>query len=159
MTRTLDLREEAATNRLGEALAALLRHGDLVLLRGDLGAGKTTLARALIKARLAAYGLDEDVPSPTFTLVQTYDCPGPQLTHVDLYRIEDESELFELGLDEALDDGVVLVEWPQKAEAALRAMTRDRLDISIGLMPEGVRRVVLTGQGSWATRLEGFAFA
>lgn len=157
--KTLILADEEATRALGSALAGMLQHGDLLLLRGDLGAGKTTLARALIKARLAHYGLDEDVPSPTFTLVQTYDCPGPQLTHVDLYRIEDENELRELGLDEALDEGVVLVEWPQKAERELATLSPDRLDIALTLMPEGARRVMLTGHGAWIRRLEGIEIA
>ena len=159
VARILDLADEAATRQLGAALAGLLRQGDLLLLSGDLGAGKTTLARALIKARLATYGLDEDVPSPTFTLVQTYDCPGPHLTHVDLYRIDDERELRELGLEEALDEGVVLVEWPQKADRELATLSPDRLDISLTLMPEGARRVVLTGHGTWVRRLEGIEIA
>ncbi|MBI1262194.1 MAG: tRNA (adenosine(37)-N6)-threonylcarbamoyltransferase complex ATPase subunit type 1 TsaE [Rhizobiales bacterium] len=150
----VDLADEAATQALGAALAALLERGDLLLLRGDLGAGKTTLARALIKAKLATHGLDDDVPSPTFTLVQSYDTPDLLLTHVDLYRIDDPDELEELGLGEALDDGTVLVEWPQKAEAVLQALSPDRLDISLSLVPEGARRASLRGHGAWVARLE-----
>lgn len=152
--RIIDLRDERTTQALGEALAALLERGDLILLRGDLGVGKTTLARALIKGKLAGHGLDDDVPSPTFTLVQSYETPDLLLTHVDLYRIDNPDELEELGLGEALDDGAVLVEWPQKAEATMTALSPDCLDISLSLMPEGARRVSLRGYGAWAARLE-----
>lgn len=106
------LADEAATVRLGEDVAAALKPGDLVLLDGDLGAGKTTLARGLIRALAGDPSLD--VPSPTFTLVQVYDLK-PEVHHFDLYRLTSPSDLHELGLDEALVDGVALVEWPQRA--------------------------------------------
>jgi tRNA threonylcarbamoyladenosine biosynthesis protein TsaE len=154
---TLDLKDEAATRALGQALAARLRIGDLILLRGDLGAGKTALARALVQAHLATFGIEEDVPSPTFTLVQTYESPDLLIAHVDLYRIEDASELRELGLAEIADEGVVLVEWPERAEAEIRRLSPDSLDISLSLMPEGLRRARLEGRGSWAARLEGLS--
>lgn len=112
------LPDEAATARLGADIAMALRPGDLVALHGDLGAGKTTLARGLIRALAGDPGLD--VPSPTFTLVQAYDGRLP-VQHVDLYRIGDASELDELGLDEALAQGAVLVEWPERAGDRLRA--------------------------------------
>lgn len=150
-----ELPSEAATLRLGRALAALVDVGDLILLRGDLGAGKTALARALVQAHLGLHGLSDDVPSPTFTLVQTYESPALLITHVDLYRVEDASELRELGLGEAVDEGVVLVEWPERAENEMRRLSHDRLDISLTLMPEGMRRARLEGSGSWAARLEG----
>ena len=108
----------AATAALGARIAAALRPGDAVALEGDLGAGKTTLARAI----LAALGLDENVPSPTFTLVQTYDTPQLRVSHFDLYRLKSEAEMQELGLEEALEDGAVLVEWPERAEAPCRPM-------------------------------------
>jgi tRNA threonylcarbamoyladenosine biosynthesis protein TsaE len=149
------LADEAATHALGAALAARLRPGDLILLEGDLGAGKTALARALIQAHLEAHGLAEDVPSPTFTLVQTYESPALLIAHVDLYRIEDPSELRELGLAETVDEGVVIVEWPERAAREIRRLSRDCLDISLALMPEGMRRARLEGRGSWAARLEG----
>ena len=154
-SRDFDLPDAAATARLGAALAPLLAAGDLILLRGDLGAGKTALARALIGAHLAAHGLAEDVPSPTFTLVQTYESPVLLIAHVDLYRIENEEELRELGLSEMLDEGIAIVEWPERAEAALARLSPSHLDISLSLMPEGWRRARLTGSGSWAARLEG----
>ncbi|MEQ8268609.1 MAG: tRNA (adenosine(37)-N6)-threonylcarbamoyltransferase complex ATPase subunit type 1 TsaE [Parvibaculum sp.] len=149
------LPDAAATARLGEALAERIAAGDLILLHGDLGAGKTTLARALVQAHLAQHGLAEDVPSPTFTLVQTYESPALLIAHVDLYRIEDASELRELGLADMLDEGVLLVEWPERAEAELHRLSPDRLDISLSVMPEGMHYARLEGAGSWAARLEG----
>ncbi|MER8555283.1 tRNA (adenosine(37)-N6)-threonylcarbamoyltransferase complex ATPase subunit type 1 TsaE [Mesorhizobium sp. M0976] len=110
------LADEAATARLGEDLAMSLRIGDVLALKGDLGAGKSTLARALVKALADDAGLD--VPSPTFTLVQSYDTRVP-VHHFDLYRLGAASELDELGFDEALTQGAALVEWPERAEAYL----------------------------------------
>ena len=103
-----------ATERLGADLALALELGDCVHLRGDLGAGKTTLARGLLRALAEA---EIDVPSPTFTLVQAYEGRLPAL-HADLYRVENSNDVTELGLDEALDDGVVLVEWPERGADA-----------------------------------------
>jgi len=105
------LPDEAATIPLGEALAPLPRRGDVVYLAGALGVGKSTLARGLIRALTHP---DQDVPSPTFTLIQGYDTPGFELLHLDLYRIEDPRETLELGLDDARDDGVLLIEWPDR---------------------------------------------
>jgi tRNA threonylcarbamoyladenosine biosynthesis protein TsaE len=108
---TLHLPTEAATTWLGEALAGLLRPGDTVLLEGPIGAGKTHLARALIRFRL---GRAEDVPSPTFTLVQTYAAPGAEIWHADLYRLSHPDEVWELGLDDAFRTAICLVEWPDR---------------------------------------------
>ena len=105
----------AATAALGARIAAGLRPGDAVALWGDLGAGKTTLARAILRA----LGVTEDVPSPTFTLVQTYETPRLRVGHYDLYRLKSAREMEELGFDDALDDGAVLVEWPERAPEAL----------------------------------------
>ena len=101
--------------RIGSAIGAALRPGDVVLLSGDLGAGKTTLARAMLKAR----GLAGEAPSPTFAIVQPYAPPEVDLpiAHVDLYRIEQEDELIELGLDDYLYDGALLIEWPERLGA------------------------------------------
>ena len=101
--------------RIGAAIGAALAAGDVVLLSGDLGAGKTTLARAMLKAR----GLSGEAPSPTFAIVQPYAPPEVDLpiAHVDLYRIEEESELIELGLDDYLYDGALLIEWPDRLGA------------------------------------------
>lgn len=102
----------AEAGRIGAAIGAALAAGDVVLLSGDLGAGKTTLARAMLKAR----GLAGEAPSPTFAIVQPYAPPEVDLAiaHVDLYRIESEDELIELGLDEYLYDGALLIEWPER---------------------------------------------
>jgi tRNA threonylcarbamoyl adenosine modification protein YjeE len=110
------LADEAATARLGEDLAMALRPGDVLALKGDLGAGKSTLARALIRALADDAGLD--VPSPTFTLVQSYETRFP-VHHFDLYRLSSAGELDELGFDDALAQGAALVEWPERAETAL----------------------------------------
>lgn len=115
----LDLPDEKATCLLGNDLSRALVRGDLVLLSGDLGAGKSTLARALIRS--LAQDADLEVPSPTFTLVQAYDTPLP-IAHFDLYRIGDPSELGELGLDEALETGAALVEWPERAASELAGL-------------------------------------
>lgn len=98
--------------RIGAAIGAALLPGDVVLLSGDLGAGKTTLARAMLKAR----GLAGEAPSPTFAIVQPYAPPEVDLpiAHVDLYRIENADELIELGLDDYLYDGALLIEWPER---------------------------------------------
>ena len=105
----------AEAERIGAALAVVIRPGDVIALFGDLGAGKTTLARGL----LAALGLEGEAPSPTFAIVQPYAPPEVDLpiAHVDLYRIEDEGELVELGLDEYLYDGALLIEWPERLGA------------------------------------------
>jgi tRNA threonylcarbamoyladenosine biosynthesis protein TsaE len=106
------LGDERATNRLGAQLAAVARPGDVITLSGPLGVGKTAVARGI----LAALGHDGDVPSPSFALVQPYDELDPPVWHVDLYRIDDRSEMDELGLD-AAGDAVLLVEWPERAGA------------------------------------------
>ncbi|MGN6691775.1 MAG: tRNA (adenosine(37)-N6)-threonylcarbamoyltransferase complex ATPase subunit type 1 TsaE [Sphingopyxis sp.] len=111
MTRSYDYTLGEA-ERIGAAIGTELAPGDVVLLSGDLGAGKTTLARAMLKAR----GLAGEAPSPTFAIVQPYAPPEVDLAvaHVDLYRIEGEDELVELGLDDYLYDGALLIEWPER---------------------------------------------
>ena len=110
-TCTLDYTLDDA-ERIGAAIGAALRPGDVIALSGDLGAGKTTLARAMLKAR----GLAGEAPSPTFAIVQPYAPPEVEMpiAHVDLYRIEDADELIELGLDDYLYDGALLIEWPER---------------------------------------------
>jgi tRNA threonylcarbamoyladenosine biosynthesis protein TsaE len=140
--RTVPLPGLAATQALGARIAASLRVGDAVALQGDLGAGKTTLARAI----LHALGVTEEVPSPTFTLVQHYETPSLNVRHYDLYRIENPAEIEELGLDEALDDGAALIEWPERA---LAWMPADRLHVSLSLK-DGKRRAEVSGPERWA---------
>jgi len=142
---SLWLPDEEATRRLGEELAVRLRPGDAVCLSGGLGAGKSTLARAVIRA-LTSPG--EDVPSPTFTLVQAYDGQAFPIAHFDLYRLEAAAEAAELGLDDALDVGAALIEWPERLGNAL---PRDRLDIMLGIRDRG-REASLTAHGSWIGR-------
>jgi tRNA threonylcarbamoyladenosine biosynthesis protein TsaE len=138
-----------AMERLGAAIAARLSPGEAICLYGALGAGKSTLARGLIRALTTP---DEEVPSPTFTLVQLYAARAFPLAHFDLYRLKSAAEAYELGLDEALEDGVAVIEWPQRLGDALPP---DRLDIEIAL-PEAEdaegRHVRLSGYGSWKGR-------
>lgn len=108
---TLPLRDADATDRLGQALAARLRAGDTVLLKGPLGAGKTHLARAVIRARL---GRDDDVPSPTFTLMQVYEAPDGEIVHADLYRLAGPRDADEIGLTDLIGTALTLVEWPDR---------------------------------------------
>ncbi|MDP1739205.1 MAG: tRNA (adenosine(37)-N6)-threonylcarbamoyltransferase complex ATPase subunit type 1 TsaE [Caulobacter sp.] len=144
---SIDLADEAATARLGAALAGALRSGEALCLEGPLGAGKSTLARALVRVLTTP---DEDVPSPTFTLVQFYETAAFPLAHFDLYRLTSPDEAFEIGLDEALDEGAVLIEWPQRLEGRLPP---DRLDIEISIEDGGeTRRARLTPHGAWKGR-------
>src|ERR1044072_2527015 len=123
---SIPLPNENATRRLASDVASVLQAGDLVTLSGDLGAGKTAFARALIRHLAGDDALD--VPSPTFTLVQTYALPRFAVVHADLYRVTHASELAELGVDEAAEDAVVLLEWPDRAGDALPG---GRVDISL----------------------------
>lgn len=148
-TAYLDLPQPEATVALGTALAEILRPGDTVLLEGSIGAGKSHLARSLIQTRLAAENRWEDVPSPTFTLVQTYDTDAAQIVHADLYRLSDPDEVFELGLDTAFDTAITLVEWPDR-------LGSDRPDtaLTIHLQPRGEGRIAtLTFPAPWTVRL------
>ena len=110
----IHLVSEDDTSALGRRLAPMLRAGDTLLLMGPIGAGKTHLARAIIQERLAAVGLSEDVPSPTYTLVQVYSDGETEIWHADLYRLSDTSEVTELGPEEAFGTSIVLVEWPER---------------------------------------------
>ncbi|MDB5494332.1 MAG: hypothetical protein JWP86_1669 [Phenylobacterium sp.] len=139
------LRDEAATARLGAAIAAHLGPGEAVCLTGPLGAGKSTLARALIRALTT---LTEEVPSPSFTLVQFYEGPRLKVAHFDLYRLSNPDEAYEIGLDEALDEGAAIIEWPERLSGRLPA---DRLDVEIGLLEAG-RSVRLSPHGAWEGR-------
>jgi N-acetylmuramate 1-kinase len=144
------LADLTATEHLARFLAEELQPGDLVTLSGELGAGKTTLARAIIRA--LAHDPELEAPSPTFTLMQSYDTPRGPVVHADFYRIGSADELAEIGWDEIAPDAVVLVEWPERAKSALKA---SRLDIALALAPDGnpdFRDVVLVARGDLAGR-------
>lgn len=141
------LADEMATLSLGRRLAAAVRAGDVIALSGGLGAGKTTLARGL----LAALGLEEEAPSPTFAIVQVYDLPQTRLpvAHVDLYRIEHPDEAEELGLDELRSDHLLLVEWPERLGAE---EWQDALRLRLEPGPGGARRLTAEVPPSWEAR-------
>ncbi len=125
--QTLHLPDEAATAQLGALIAPQLKAGDVVYLHGDLGMGKSSLARGLIRALTNP---DQDVPSPTFTLIQSYDTPTFEVMHLDLYRLTQPEDVYELGLDEALPRAVLVIEWPERLG---HLGFDDRLDIGLDL--------------------------
>jgi tRNA threonylcarbamoyl adenosine modification protein YjeE len=141
----IDLPDEAATVTLAEDIAARLMPGDIVALSGDLGAGKTTLARAIIRALADDSTLE--VPSPTFTLVQSYATPRMAVAHFDLYRLSPD-DLDEIGFDDAALTGAVLVEWPERAGDRLPGQ---RLDVALAVAGSG-RRASVTGEGPIVAR-------
>ena len=151
-SRTQRLLDVNATVRLAGALSEHVRQGDVICITGALGAGKTTFARAFINAIAQRVNCsEEEVPSPTFTLVQTYELSDLVVSHFDLYRIEQSNEVFELGLEDAIDDGIALIEWPERLGDLLPA---DRLEL---VLRDGSKRderiAEFTGYGSWAERL------
>jgi tRNA threonylcarbamoyladenosine biosynthesis protein TsaE len=147
---SLVLTDSAATARLGASIAPLLSLGEAVLLFGPLGMGKSTLARGLIRALTSP---DEDVPSPTFTLVQFYES-DPPLAHFDLYRLTRPEEASEIGLDEALDEGCAVIEWPERLGDDLTSwLGADWLSIRISEAQEG-RRATVSGAGVWQIKLK-----
>ncbi len=144
--KNLILNDAAATEAAGRALAQQLRLGDVIALSGDLGAGKTSLARGL----LAELGLEEDAPSPSFALVIPYAPPQLRLPvwHVDLYRLDDAAEAEELGLDDALADGALIIEWPER----LSWLWPETLRLHISMPMAGPRRLTATVPPSWTAR-------
>jgi len=138
------LGEMAATDAAGKLLARLIRTGDVVTLSGPLGVGKTALVRAI----LTGLGHEGEVPSPTFAIVQPYEALEPPVWHADLYRIEDPSELDEIGLDTAAD-GVLLVEWPERAG---EGAWPDALRLALDFAPDGARRLTAQVPPSWQSR-------
>jgi len=138
------LADEAATLAAGERLAERVRAGDVIALSGDLGAGKTTLTRGLLRA----LGHQGETPSPTFALVQPYDELVPPVWHADLYRLEDRAELAELGLD-SLCDAVLVVEWPERAGAAAWP---DALRLSLEILGPERRRLTAEVPAAWEGR-------
>jgi tRNA threonylcarbamoyladenosine biosynthesis protein TsaE len=149
MTRTSTTNDEAQTRALAASIAPALRVGDVVVLAGELGAGKTTFAKGLA----AGLGVKEIVTSPTFTIVQQYEGRIP-LAHVDVYRLDRLQELHDLGFDELLDAAAVLVEW---GDAIAPLLPRDRLVVRISTFDgdENARTITIDAYGpSWATRRE-----
>ena len=140
------LSSEGEMMDFGARLSSLLKAGDVIALYGDLGAGKTTLSRGLIHALL---GNEDDVPSPTYTIVQSYDAAPAMVWHFDLYRLEDPEEVIEIGFEEALDD-ICLIEWPEKAGRYLPA---DRLSLNIERDGDGRKLSLLPGTSDWKARL------
>ncbi len=143
------LADAEATGRLGAVIAPMLAPGDAVLLYGPLGMGKSTLARGLIRALT---GPDEDVPSPTFTLVQFYPS-DPPVAHFDLYRLTRPEEAFEIGLDEALDEGAAIIEWPERlGDDPAPVLGPDILTIVLAEDGDG-RVATVSGAGAWEHRM------
>ena len=147
-----ELPDEAATAALAARIATLARPGDVIALTGELGAGKTSFARAFIRARA---GHDEIVPSPTFTLAQAFDFPDVTIWHFDCFRLREPEEAWELGIEDAFRDGISLIEWPERLGSLLPAR---RLEITLlpGAAPEA-RRAVVDAGSDWAGRLAALA--
>lgn len=141
----MKLKNEAATLAFGGKLANALKAGDVVTLSGPLSAGKTTLVRGL----LAALGHPGEVPSPSFAIVQPYEALDPPIWHVDLYRIENISDLHELGLQDIRDEGVLIVEWPE--HAGVDAWP-DALALSLEVAEDGSRALTAKVPSSWEER-------
>ena len=139
------LGSEADTHAVGQYLATQLRIGDVIALSGPLGVGKTALARALIEA----LGHVGEVPSPSFAIVQPYETLDPPLWHVDLYRIDQPDEIGELGLENALDDAAMVVEWPERAGDGAWP---DALRLSLDFARDGARRLTGEVPAAWEAR-------
>ncbi|MGD9979813.1 MAG: tRNA (adenosine(37)-N6)-threonylcarbamoyltransferase complex ATPase subunit type 1 TsaE [Hyphomonadaceae bacterium] len=140
------LPDAMATLAFGRRLGERIRPGDVICLSGSLGAGKTTLARGAIEAWT---GYPDEVPSPTYTLVQAYDGEGGELWHVDLYRLRHPDEAWELGLEDAFSSAACLIEWPERLEGQL---PHDRLEVDLKPDGEG-RSAVLRAHGAWRAKL------
>lgn len=151
----IELADAAMTARAGRVLAGLSRPGDVLALWGDLGAGKTTLARGFIASVVPT---EEAVPSPTFTLVQTYpaeiDGTPVEIWHFDLYRLKSAEEAYEVGIEEAFATGISLIEWPERLGSLL---PRQRLDVTLSPRSGGDSRLLsLAGPDAWMRRLGGY---
>ena len=144
-TTTLRLSSEDDTAQLGETLAKYAQAGDCFLLRGQIGAGKSALARAFIRSLL---GPETEVPSPTFTLVQTYDFGEIEIWHADLYRLGDTQEAVELGLTDAMNDQICLIEWPELMEGLT---PESALDIELTVESD-CHLATLTFEDNWSGR-------
>lgn len=154
-TLTIPIPSPEATSRLAIRIGALLQPGDALLLSGDIGAGKTHFARALIQS---LQDTPEDVPSPTFTLVQTYDTMKGELWHSDLYRLTHPDEVVELGLLEAFETAICLVEWPDRLDD-LAPGSALSLTFAMGASEEARNLAISYSDPSWTSRLKGLADA
>ena len=143
----VELPDEAATAAFAARVSALAATRDIIALKGDLGAGKTTFARGFIRAR----GCTEEVPSPTFTLVQVYELGAAAIWHFDLYRIKSPEEAWELGIEDAFSEGISLIEWPERL-GPLLPPHRLEIELLFGDRPEARRAVLDPGEG-WQARL------
>jgi tRNA threonylcarbamoyladenosine biosynthesis protein TsaE len=143
----VDLPDEAATAAFAARISALAAPGDIIALKGDLGSGKTTFARGFIRAR----GGLEEVPSPTFTLVQVYELGSAVVWHFDLYRVTSPEEAWELGIEDAFVEGISLIEWPEHL-GPLLPWRRLEIEFLFGEQPEARRAVLDAGEG-WQARL------
>lgn len=146
------LADEAATQALAARVAALARVGDVILLEGGLGSGKTSFARGFLRS----LGVDEEVPSPTFTLVQAYETRKGPVWHFDLYRLKQPLEALELGFEEARAEAILLVEWPERLGPLRPA---DALTLRLEIEGPGRRSARLSGGGDWPARLAGAGLA
>ena len=135
------------TNRLAQKLAPFLQAGDCLLLSGPVGAGKTAFARALIQTRLHELGRLEDVPSPSFALIQTYDLGDCYLNHIDLYRLSSSAELFELGIEEAFESAITVIEWPERL---MDIYPPSHLAINFSIASDTQRDLTATANGARA---------
>ena len=149
-THSLMLPDPAATTAFGTALAGLLHAGDTVLLAGPIGAGKSHMARAVIRALLDDAAGREEIPSPTYTLVQSYDTARGPLLHADLYRLTDPRDLDDIGLTDAFGQAICLVEWP---EILGDEAPQDALVLTLSATPDDGRQMTLQAAGNWGDRL------
>ena len=144
----IELPDESATATFAARVARLARRGDVIALSGPLGSGKTSFARSFIRAR---FNTSEDVPSPTFTLVEIYGTAPPLVWHFDLFRLERPEEVWELGIEDAFADGISLIEWPERMGDLL---PRERLGIAFAFAAEaGARTATLQPSPGWAGRI------
>lgn len=149
LTVMVELADEQATLALAASLARLATGGDIIALTGDLGVGKTTFARGFIHAK---HPTPEDVPSPTFTLVQVYETGNETIHHFDLYRLNNPEEAYELDIEDAFISSISLIEWPDKLGTLLPT---DRLDVTLEFAQSPTaRRATLAAYGDWSTRLK-----
>lgn len=146
---SLFIASETEMTAFATQLASVFKQGDVVFLRGTLGAGKSTLARALIRSLMNEPCLD--VPSPTFTLVQSYDSQTGPVYHYDLYRLESSEEIFEIGIEDSLAHGISLIEWPERLEGI---QLPNPLDLDLHIEKDTTRRIIIHGDIAWNKRLE-----